>query len=135
SETPGASRGSSRSPARRSRPSLRSRCPRGRRRSGGGGRGRPSGGDDRPRAGRLHEPNGPSLATGVPRYRASMTGFLLVNPRSGGGKATGELVREAQARGIRVHVLAEGEDAPELARQAEADAIGIASGDGSLAPV
>jgi diacylglycerol kinase family enzyme len=64
-----------------------------------------------------------------------MTGFLLVNPRSGGGKATGELVREAQARGIRVHVLAEGEDAPELGRQADADALGIASGDGSLAPV
>jgi diacylglycerol kinase family enzyme len=64
-----------------------------------------------------------------------MTGFLLVNPRSGAGKATDGLAREARARGIRVHVLAEGEDAPELARQAEADAIGIASGDGSLAPV
>jgi diacylglycerol kinase family enzyme len=64
-----------------------------------------------------------------------MAGFLIVNPRSGHGQAAGKLVREAEARGIRVHVLEEGDDIPERARQAEADALGIAGGDGSLAPV
>jgi diacylglycerol kinase family enzyme len=64
-----------------------------------------------------------------------MAGFLIVNPHSGRGNAAQDLVREAQSRGIRVHVLAEGDDVPELARTAEADALGIAGGDGSLAPV
>ena len=36
---------------------------------------------------------------------------------------------------MRVHVLADGDDPVELARAADADAIGIAGGDGSLAPV
>jgi diacylglycerol kinase family enzyme len=64
-----------------------------------------------------------------------MTGFLIVNPHSGNGQAADDLVREAEARGIRVHVLEEGDDISELARQAEADALGIAGGDGSLAPI
>jgi diacylglycerol kinase family enzyme len=64
-----------------------------------------------------------------------MTGFLIVNPRSGNGNATDELLREAAAREIRVHVLEQGDDGPELARQVEADALGIAGGDGSLAPI
>lgn len=64
-----------------------------------------------------------------------MAGFLIVNPRSGQGDATRTLVREAEARAIRVHVLEEGDDVPELARRTEADALGIAGGDGSLAPV
>jgi diacylglycerol kinase family enzyme len=64
-----------------------------------------------------------------------MTGFLIVNPHSGNGEAADDLVREAEARGIRVHVLEEADDIPELARQAEADALGIAGGDGSLAPI
>jgi len=46
-----------------------------------------------------------------------------------------ELRDRARARGIETHVLAEGEDAAELARAADADAIGVAGGDGSLAPV
>jgi diacylglycerol kinase family enzyme len=64
-----------------------------------------------------------------------MAGFLIVNPRSGHGGAAEELLTEAQSRGIRVHVLEDGDDVPELARKAEAEALGIAGGDGSLAPV
>jgi diacylglycerol kinase family enzyme len=64
-----------------------------------------------------------------------MAGFLIVNSNSGNGDSTPELVREAEARGIRVHVLEDGEDVPDLARQAEADTLGVAGGDGSLAPV
>lgn len=64
-----------------------------------------------------------------------MNGFLIVNPHSGNGNAADDLVREAEARGIHVHVLEEGDDVRELARQAEADALGVAGGDGSLAPV
>ncbi len=64
-----------------------------------------------------------------------MTGFLIVNPNSGSGNATDELLQAARSRGIDVHVLADGDDVPELARQADADALGIAGGDGSLALV
>lgn len=64
-----------------------------------------------------------------------MAGFLIVNPHSGHGNATRDLLHEAETRGIGVHVLEEGDDIPELARQADADALGIAGGDGSLAPV
>jgi diacylglycerol kinase family enzyme len=64
-----------------------------------------------------------------------VAGFLIVNPHSGNGGAVADLVREAEARGVRVHVLADGDDVAELARRVEADALGIAGGDGSLAPV
>ena len=64
-----------------------------------------------------------------------MAGFLIVNPQSGSGNATDELLREAQARGVQVHVLRDGDDVPELARGADSDALGIAGGDGSFAPV
>jgi diacylglycerol kinase family enzyme len=64
-----------------------------------------------------------------------MAGYLIVNPHSGHGNATKELVREAEARGIGVHVLRDGDDVPELARRADADALGVAGGDGSLAAV
>lgn len=61
---------------------------------------------------------------------------LLVNPKSGDGKAerTG-LVAEARKRGITVHELEQDDDLTEMARSAiadGADAIGIAGGDGSL---
>jgi diacylglycerol kinase family enzyme len=63
-------------------------------------------------------------------------GFLLVNPRSGDDRPTAdELAREAERRGVTVHVLASGDDAAELARSADATALGIAGGDGSLADV
>jgi diacylglycerol kinase family enzyme len=46
-----------------------------------------------------------------------------------------ELRERAGELGIETHVLREGEDAAELARRAEADSLGVAGGDGSLAPV
>jgi diacylglycerol kinase family enzyme len=65
-----------------------------------------------------------------------MGGFLLINPRSGDDEPSAEeLRRAAEDRGIRCHALAEGEDPAELARQADADALGMAGGDGSLSPV
>ena len=68
--------------------------------------------------------------------RAALSGFLLINPCSGrGGPSVEELVDAARAKGIQPRVLREGEDAAALARDAEAGAIGIAGGDGSLAPV
>jgi diacylglycerol kinase family enzyme len=60
--------------------------------------------------------------------------FLIVNRNSGDGGAD-ELVAAARDRGIRVHVLAEGDDMAELARAADTDALAVAGGDGSLAPV
>jgi diacylglycerol kinase family enzyme len=46
-----------------------------------------------------------------------------------------ELEQRAAVRGIETHVLAQGEDAAVLARDAEAESLGVAGGDGSLAPV
>jgi diacylglycerol kinase family enzyme len=46
-----------------------------------------------------------------------------------------ELRERAGELGIETHVLREGEDAGELARGAHADSLGVAGGDGSLAPV
>ncbi|HYZ79515.1 MAG TPA: diacylglycerol kinase family protein [Gaiellaceae bacterium] len=65
-----------------------------------------------------------------------MSGFLLVNPRAGAGRpSTDELLEAARRRGIEAHVLRKGDDPFELARQADASALGMAGGDGSLAPV
>jgi diacylglycerol kinase family enzyme len=62
--------------------------------------------------------------------------FLLINPRSGKGSPTAEeLAAEAQAVGVETHVLKEGEDPAALARASTAEILGIAGGDGSLAPV
>jgi diacylglycerol kinase family enzyme len=63
-----------------------------------------------------------------------MTGFLIVNPNSGNG-GVDTLLAAARARGIATHVLQMGEDPASVARVAEADALGIAGGDGSLARV
>ena len=63
-------------------------------------------------------------------------GFLVINPRSGSGPPDAEdLVAAARERDIRTHVLQPGEDAAELCAAADADCIGMAGGDGSLAPV
>jgi diacylglycerol kinase family enzyme len=74
-------------------------------------------------------------ATGQPDG-APARPWLLVNLRSGGGKAERSgLVDAARARGITVHVLAPGDDPAALARgavAAGADAVGVAGGDGSL---
>jgi diacylglycerol kinase family enzyme len=65
-----------------------------------------------------------------------LSGFLLVNPHSGKGSPTAdELAAEARARGIETHVLERGENAADLARASSHVAIGVAGGDGSLAPI
>ena len=65
-----------------------------------------------------------------------MERFLLVNPRSGTDSPSPEDLRDAaQARGVRTHFLEPGDDPAELARAAGADVLGVAGGDGSLAPV
>ncbi|MDX6478714.1 MAG: hypothetical protein QOG29_1301 [Gaiellaceae bacterium] len=65
-----------------------------------------------------------------------LTAFLLINPRSGSGSpGADELRAAAEAKGVRVHVLGEEDDPEELARAADADALGMAGGDGSLASV
>jgi diacylglycerol kinase family enzyme len=65
-----------------------------------------------------------------------LSGFLLINPRSGKGGPTPEELRdEAAARGIEARILGEEDDAAELARSADADVLGMAGGDGSLAPI
>jgi diacylglycerol kinase family enzyme len=65
-----------------------------------------------------------------------VAGFLVVNPRSGDARPSAtELAQAAANRGIHVHVLRQGEDPAELAHRADATALGVAGGDGSLAPV
>jgi diacylglycerol kinase family enzyme len=64
-----------------------------------------------------------------------MRGTLVVNPSSGGSDAADAVVGAAQERGIAVHVLEEGEDPGEAARTAVDGPLGMAGGDGSLAPV
>jgi diacylglycerol kinase family enzyme len=64
-----------------------------------------------------------------------VNGWLLVNPRSGGGGAVDELCRAAAARGIEARILRAGEDAAALARDADAEVLGAAGGDGTLAAV
>jgi diacylglycerol kinase family enzyme len=46
-----------------------------------------------------------------------------------------DLAARARARGIEVHVLGKAEEAADVARSANADALGVAGGDGSLAAV
>ena len=66
----------------------------------------------------------------------SLAPFLLINPRSGKGSPTAdELAAAARAIGVQTHVLQQGDDAAELARASNADALGMAGGDGSLALV
>ena len=66
----------------------------------------------------------------------SSSGFLLINPRSGDSRPSpDDLRKEASRRGIDVHVLKEGEDPAEEARRADAEVLGMAGGDGSLASV
>jgi diacylglycerol kinase family enzyme len=62
--------------------------------------------------------------------------FLVVNPRAGDQRpGVDELVAAARERGIEPHVVAEGENPTEVARSADADVLGIAGGDGSVASV
>jgi diacylglycerol kinase family enzyme len=65
-----------------------------------------------------------------------LNGLLIVNPRSGRGDLEpDELVAAANRRGIATHVLQRGDDPSEVARGSEADVLGVAGGDGSLAAV
>ena len=73
------------------------------------------------------------------RTARARSGVLLINPKSGGGKAERfDLAGEARKRGIRPVVLERGDDLLKLAEQAlsdGADVIGMAGGDGSQALV
>jgi diacylglycerol kinase family enzyme len=65
-----------------------------------------------------------------------LAGLLLINPRSGDDSPSAdELQAAADERGIDARILQEDDDAAELARSAETDALGMAGGDGSLAPI
>lgn len=70
---------------------------------------------------------------------AAQHGVLIINPRSGDGKAAScDLATEAERRGIRVITLNPGDDVRDLAQRAiaqGADVIGMAGGDGSQAIV
>ena len=65
-----------------------------------------------------------------------MRAFLVINPHSGDDDPTpDDLVQAAKAHGVDTHLLRPGDDAAELARASGASVLGVAGGDGSLAPV
>ena len=65
-----------------------------------------------------------------------MSAFLLINPRAGDAAPSAEdLAAAARRRGVETFVLRRGDDAAEAAREAGADVLGVAGGDGSLAGV
>jgi diacylglycerol kinase family enzyme len=78
-------------------------------------------------------------ALGGPGVGPARRPVLIMNPKSGGGKAERfQLADECRARGIRPVVLAAGDDLRQLATDAiagGADVIGMAGGDGSQALV
>lgn len=71
--------------------------------------------------------------------RALSSPFLLINPSAGNdGRASKEVAEAAGGLGIHTHVLRPSDDPGALARRAAgegAEALGMAGGDGSLAPV
>ena len=75
----------------------------------------------------------------APRSSRPKRAVLLINPKSGGGKAERfDLPREARKRGVQPVVLGPGDDLLELAKRAlgdGAEVIGMAGGDGSQALV
>jgi diacylglycerol kinase family enzyme len=89
-------------------------------------------------AGGAHALAPPPPLRGVPVGPARHP-VLIVNPRSGGGKAAkADLARRAGERGIEVVELVPGDDLTRLAEQAVADGadvLGMAGGDGSQALV
>jgi diacylglycerol kinase family enzyme len=65
-----------------------------------------------------------------------VTSLLIVNPRSGRERPSPEeLVSAARELGVKTHVLAADDDPAEVAHASEADVLGMAGGDGSLAAV
>src|SRR6185437_12639178 len=76
-----------------------------------------------------------SKDAGVP-YLLPLSSLLIVNPRSGrGGPDPDELIAEARRLGIQTQLLGQNDDPADVARRSDADALGIAGGDGSLAAV
>jgi diacylglycerol kinase family enzyme len=72
----------------------------------------------------------------IVRAHLRMRRFLVLNPRSGNDSPSADELREAaEGRGIHAHVLGESDDPQAIARKAEADVLGMAGGDGSLAAV
>ena len=67
--------------------------------------------------------------------KALSSGLLLINPRSGDqSPSADDLAAAARERGLDVRLLSEGDDAEALVREASGP-IGVAGGDGSIAPV
>ena len=90
------------------------------------------------RPGSRNEPNGLTFRTTWPSTSTlpAVRGFLVINPRAGTESPTAEeLAEAARERGIETHLLREGEDAAGVARTADAEALGAAGGDGSVATV
>jgi diacylglycerol kinase family enzyme len=79
------------------------------------------------------------LGSTVTSARRGLQSVLIINPKSGGGKAERfDLVGEARARGIEPIVLSRGDDLLQLAKDAiarGAQVVGMAGGDGSQALV
>ena len=82
-------------------------------------------------------PNGLTWAATAPIACRAVRALLLINPRAGRGPGVGtdELRAEAERRGIETRVLREGDDPEAAARAADADVMGAAGGDGSIATV
>jgi diacylglycerol kinase family enzyme len=75
-------------------------------------------------------------SSGGESHTAGLASLLIINPSSGrGGPEPDELRREAESLGIRTQLLQPGEDPAAVARGSDADVLGIAGGDGSLAAV
>ena len=64
-----------------------------------------------------------------------VSGFLVINPRSGSNDSADELRAAAEWMGVETHLLGDGEDPGEVARRAPEGPLGVAGGDGSLAAV
>ena len=65
-----------------------------------------------------------------------LAAHVFINPRSGGARPTAEDVAEAaRRRGLEVHLHEPDDDVVALARAADADALGAAGGDGTLAAI
>ena len=88
---------------------------------------------------RAERSQGGSVRRHARRAGPARKGVLLINPKSGGGKAERfDLLAEARRRGIEPVLLEAGSDLRELAERAVrdgADVIGMAGGDGSQALV
>src|SRR5215210_2328010 len=65
-----------------------------------------------------------------------VAGFLVINPRAGDEHPSADDLRaEAERLGVAPHLLRDRDDVAEIARRAPDGPLGMAGGDGSLAPV